>query len=167
MVPCRAPPGRTLGCPSLGGNGNKAASSLTSSRYSSLGGSQACRPQPTRPRPTRREPYMALLSVLPDYLISNIVSRVAMHDESSGWSLGRHYRQCGQSCPCCRFAAGDGHGYSAICSQGQHIAIVSSSFRRLVMGMPYTWRPFTARTQVCPGSLLQGKPNPSGATSST
>ena len=118
--------------PGLGGNGNKTASTLTACRYSSLGGSQACRPQPTR------------LTVLPYYLISNIVSRVAMHDAGSGWSLGRHYRQCGQSCPCCRFAAGDIHGYCDICSQGQQIAIVSSSFWRLVMGMPYTWRPFTA-----------------------
>ncbi len=47
----------------------------------------------------------------------DMLARCLCHPVSRrvGWSSWRHFGLCGQSCPCCRYAAGDAFGVCKFC----------------------------------------------------
>ena len=67
----------------------------------------------------------------PEHVWRNILPYLVLHDEHA-WTTRKHYGFCGQSCPCCRFCAGDFLGSCTFCEQGLAAACVSSHLFRLV-----------------------------------
>jgi len=46
-----------------------------------------------------------------------------------GWTASDHYDGCGQSCPCCRFAAGEAFGACEVCSGLRTLASIDVAVR--------------------------------------
>ena len=93
------------------------------------------------------------MSFLPDPVLGILGAFLAEHEDGlvPKWCRRKHWRECGQNCPCCRFRAGSNIGQCWVCEQSWTLMAISPRFQRVLflnnkIWAPWTWSPTHGHT---------------------
>ena len=85
------------------------------------------------------------MSLLPDPVLGILGAFLAEHEAGlvPQWCRRKHWGECGQNCPCCRFRTRSNIGECWLCEQACTLMAISPRFHRVLFLNNKIWAPWT------------------------